>query len=116
MKKIKTSIQPHMLTRVIDSLRVTDDLPGITVSEVRGFGRNRARPAGNRIAGDFIEYARKAKLEVVVPDQMVEQVVDTAGLFAWQRVSGGAVAKVEYKPSVPSSWHGLRRGSLRSQA
>lgn len=77
MKEIKAIIQPHMLTKVIDSLRLMDDLPGITVSEVRGFGRNRARSAKNKIVEDFIEYAKKAKLEIVVPDNLVDQVVDT---------------------------------------
>ena len=77
MKENKAIIQPHMLTKVIDSLRSMDDLPGITVSEVRGFGRNRAKSAKNKIVEDFIEYAKKAKLEIVVPDNLVDQVVAT---------------------------------------
>lgn len=77
MKEIKAIIQPHMLTKVIDALRAMDDLPGLTVSEVRGFGRNRARSAKDRTVEDFVEYAKKAKLEIVVPDELAERVVDT---------------------------------------
>lgn len=82
MKEIKAIIQPHMLTRVIDALRAMDDLPGITVSEVRGFGRNRAKSAKNKIVEDFIEYAKKAKLEIVVPDELVAHVADTITKYA----------------------------------
>lgn len=76
MKEIKAIIQPHMLTKVIDSLRAVDDLPGVTVSEVRGFGRGRARSAKDKIVEDYIEYAKKAKLEIVVPDHLAPQVIE----------------------------------------
>ena len=76
MKEIKAIIQPHMLTKVIDSLKAMQNLPGVTVSEVRGFGHSPAEPAKNKIVEDFIEYARKAKIEIVVPDELAEQVVD----------------------------------------
>jgi nitrogen regulatory protein P-II 1 len=76
MKEIKAIIQPHMLTKVIDSLKAMENLPGVTVSEVRGFGHSPAEPAKNKIVEDFIEYAKKAKIEIVVPDELAEQVVD----------------------------------------
>lgn len=76
MKEIKAIIQPHMLTNVIDSLRGVDELPGVTVSEVRGFGRGRARSAKNKIVEDCIDYAKKAKLEIVVPDNLAAKVVE----------------------------------------
>ena len=76
MKEIKAIVQPYMLTKVIDCLRSVEDLPGVTVSEVRGFGRNRAKDAKDKIVEDYIEYARKAKLEIVVPDSLAETVVN----------------------------------------
>lgn len=76
MKEIKAIIQPYMLTKVINDLHAIENLPGVTVSEVRGFGRNRARGAKDKIVEDFIEYAKKTKLEIVVPDELAEQVVE----------------------------------------
>ncbi|HVJ06491.1 MAG TPA: P-II family nitrogen regulator [Candidatus Saccharimonadales bacterium] len=38
MKEIKAIIQPFMLDKVLEGLTEIEDLPGITVSEVRGFG------------------------------------------------------------------------------
>lgn len=77
MKEIKAIIQPFQLSRVMDALRSMEGLPGVTVSDVKGFGKNRARDAKDKIVEDFIEYARKTKLEIVVPDDLVDGVVKT---------------------------------------
>ena len=76
MKEIKAIIQPHMLTKVIDCLKAMENLPGVTVSEVHGFGRRQAQSTKDKLVEDFIESAKKAKLEIVVPDELAEQVVD----------------------------------------
>lgn len=76
MKEIKAIIQPFQLSKVIDALRAMEGLPGVTVSEVKGFGKNRARNAKDKVVEDFIEYAKKTKLEIVVPDQLVPAVVN----------------------------------------
>lgn len=75
MKEIKAIIQPFLLSKVVDALKEIEDLPGLTVSEVRGFGKGRARNATTKIVEDGIEYAHKTKLEIVVPDGMVEEVL-----------------------------------------
>ena len=76
MKEIKAIIQPFMLEKVLDGLREIEGLPGMTVSEVRGFGRTRGRSAD---AGteEPVQYVKKSKVEVVVPDDLVERVVRT---------------------------------------
>ena len=77
MKEIKAIIQPHRLSAVIDALQQMEGLPGVTVSEVKGFGRNRAKGAKDKVVQDFVEYAKKVKLEIVVPDGMFEAVLQT---------------------------------------
>ena len=78
MKEVKAIIQPFMLTKVVDALRRLDDLPGMTVdTDVQGFGRNRAAAAHHKVTLDEIEYAKKAKLEIIVQDEMVDEVVRT---------------------------------------
>jgi len=45
MKEIKAIIQPFMLDDVLHALEQIENLPGLTVSDVRGWGRSRARDA-----------------------------------------------------------------------
>lgn len=75
MKEIKAIIQPFKLARVVDALKELPDLPGITVSEVKGFGKNRARDARERVVEDAVDYVKKSKVEIVVPDALVDEVV-----------------------------------------
>jgi nitrogen regulatory protein P-II 1 len=75
MKEIKAIIQPAMLDAVIHALKQIPELPGVTVSEVKGFGRSRAVDAVDSVIEGTTAYAKKVKLEIVVPDQMLEWVV-----------------------------------------
>ena len=43
MKEIKAIIQPFMLSKVIDALKEIPHMPGVTASEIKGFGRGRDR-------------------------------------------------------------------------
>ncbi len=71
MKEIKAIIQPFKLAGVVDALREIEGLPGITVDEhIHGFGKSES-------PSDLVEYVQKVKLELVVPDQMVEKVIRT---------------------------------------
>ncbi len=76
MKEIKAIIQPFMFSKVIDALKERDDLPGVTVSEIKGFGKSRAENAKDKIVEDSIGYVKKIKLEIVVPDHLADEVVN----------------------------------------
>ena len=75
MKEIKAVIQPFMLGKVIDRLKELGELPGVTVSEVKGFGKGQAKNAKDVVQEDSVDFILKAKLEIVVVDAMVDQVV-----------------------------------------
>ena len=72
MKEIKAIIQPYVLDEVINALKQIPQLPGVTVSEVKGFGRSRAVDVAERVVEGAHDYARKIKLEIVVPDDLLE--------------------------------------------
>jgi len=76
MKEIKAIIRPHRLDAVLDALHGHPELPGVTVSHVRGFGRTVGR-AKDR-AQTPIQYgtAEMVKLECVVNDDMLDPVID----------------------------------------
>jgi len=73
MKEIKAIIKRVMLDRVIDSLQELPHLPGITMSMVYGFQRSDPDNGPPDLTGE----ARMAKIEVVVPDALVETVIET---------------------------------------
>src|SRR4030067_3311105 len=78
MKEVKAIVRPFMLSKVVEALKRIDGLPGLTVDrDVRGFGRSPVGHDRDRIVDDLVEYIPKAKLEVVVPDELVEEVVET---------------------------------------
>jgi len=77
MKEVKAIIQPFMLSKVTKALQEIPGFPGMTVSDCRGFGREKGEHAARRIVEDLIDYVPKVKIEVMLRDEMVDQVVNT---------------------------------------
>lgn len=77
MKEIKAIIQPFMLAKVIDALKEIPNMPGVTISEVKGFGRGRAKDVKDSVTHWGVDFVPKVKLETVVTDEMADQVVET---------------------------------------
>jgi nitrogen regulatory protein P-II 1 len=102
MKEIKAIIQPFMLAKVVSALKELEGLPGVTVdTSVRGFGKSRAVGAPGRVVEDFVDYVPKAKLDIVVPDALVERVVATIQKNAHTRNPGdGKIFVYEVKDIV----------------
>jgi nitrogen regulatory protein P-II 1 len=76
MKEIKAIIRPSKLLDVTEALNEIEGLPGVTVSEIKGFGKGRARNAKDKIHYEMVEFIPRIKLEVVVADEMVDEVVN----------------------------------------
>ncbi len=75
MKKIEAVIKPFKLEEVKEALSNVG-IKGLTVSEVKGFGRQKGHKELYRGAEYEIEFLPKVKLEIVVPDSEVENVID----------------------------------------
>ena len=76
MKKIECIIRHYKLEEVKDAL-TEKGVQGMTVSEVRGFGRQKGHKEQYRGAEYTVDFLPKAKIEVVVSDAMAKTVVDT---------------------------------------
>jgi nitrogen regulatory protein P-II 1 len=76
MKKIEAIIKPFKLDEVKDALNIIG-IQGMTVTEVKGFGRQKGHVELYRGAEYDIAFIPKVKLEIVVPDNMVQKVVST---------------------------------------
>lgn len=73
MKMIQAVIQPHKLGEVKQALSLLD-VRGMTVAEVRGFGRQKGRVIEYRGASSMPQFVAKLKLEIVVTDAQAPQV------------------------------------------
>ena len=75
MKKIEAIIRPFKLEDVKIAL-VNSGIVGMTVSEVRGFGRQKGQVERYRGCEFTVEFLQKLKVEVVVEDEKVNSVID----------------------------------------
>ena len=76
MKKIEAIIKPFKLEEVKDALTEVG-IYGMTVTEVRGYGRQKGQKESYRGAEYTVEFVPKTKIEVVVADNLVDKVVET---------------------------------------
>ena len=75
MRKIEAIIKPFKLDEVKEALQGVG-IQGMTVTEVKGFGRQKGHTELYRGAEYVVDFLPKLKLEVAVPDERVETVVD----------------------------------------
>ena len=76
MKKIEAIIKPFKLDDVKEKLSEVG-IKGMTVAEVRGFGRQKGHTEIYRGAEYVVDFLPKIKIEVVTPDDQVAEVVET---------------------------------------
>jgi len=75
MKKIDAIIKPFKLDEVREALAEVG-VTGLTVSEVKGFGRQKGHTELYRGAEYVVDFLPKVKIEVVVPDDLVDGVIE----------------------------------------
>ncbi len=96
MKEIKAIIRPDRLSVVLRALHAMPDLPGVTISTVRGAGRR--FPSDDK---DAFEEVEMVKLEIVVPAALVLQVVSAIERAAHTgRVGDGKIFVIPVEHAV----------------
>ena len=75
MKKIEAIIKPFKLDDVVDALSEVG-IEGVTVSEVRGFGRQKGRTEVYKGAEYVVDFLPKIKIEIVLPDALCDGAVE----------------------------------------
>ena len=76
MKKVEAIIKPFKLDEVKEALHGIG-IQGITVSEVKGFGRQKGHTELYRGTEYVVDFLPKIKMEIVVKDELVAKVVET---------------------------------------
>lgn len=77
MKEIKAFIKPHKLDDVVLSLHRIEGLSGLSVSEIRGFGRGRGRTSPDHEKEEVLGFIEHIKIEIICHDELVERVIKT---------------------------------------
>ena len=75
MKKIEAIVKPFKLDEVREALSEIG-VTGLTVTEVKGFGRQKGHTELYRGAEYVVDFLPKVKIEVVVPDKLMESAID----------------------------------------
>ena len=100
MKLVIAIIQPHKLDAVRDALLATGT-EGMTVSEVRGYGRQKGHKEVYRGAEYTIAFIPKLKLEVAVPAERLEAVVEAIRKAAHTgKIGDGKIFVVDIEAAV----------------
>lgn len=76
MKKIEAIIRPFKLEQVKEAL-LEEGVKGLTISEVRGYGRQKGHTETYRGSEYQIEFVPKIKIEIVVDDSHLDKVIDS---------------------------------------
>jgi nitrogen regulatory protein PII len=100
MKKIEILIRPHTLEPVREAL-LGVGVQGITATEVKGFGRQRGRTETYRGSKVEVHFLPKLRLEVCIPDALLEPAVAAASLAARTgRIGDGKIMVSEVPEAV----------------
>jgi nitrogen regulatory protein P-II 1 len=76
MKKIEAIIKPFKLDEVCEALNEIG-IGGLTVTEVKGFGRQKGHTELYRGAEYVVDYLPKIKIEIIVVEKLVDSVIET---------------------------------------
>ena len=100
MKKIEAIIKPFKLDEVKDKLNQIG-IKGITVSEVKGFGRQKGHTELYRGAEYVVDFLPKIKMEIVITDNQVEDVITTIMQAAQTgRIGDGKIFVIDLQETV----------------
>ncbi len=75
MKKVEAVVRPHLLSAVKTALQEVG-IVGMTVTEVKGFGRQKGHTETYRGSEYQVDFLPKVKVEVVIPAELVEKTVE----------------------------------------
>ena len=111
MKKVEAIIKPFKLDEVKEALHEVG-VSGITVTEAKGFGRQKGHTELYRGAEYVVDFLPKVKLEVVTDDSMVDRVVEAIqGAAQTGRIGDGKIFVIAIEKAVR-----IRTGETGSDA
>jgi nitrogen regulatory protein P-II 1 len=111
VKKIEAIIKPFKLDEVKEALQEVG-LQGITVTEAKGFGRQKGHAELYRGAEYIVDFLPKVKIEIVISDDLVEKAIDAIRRAAQTgRIGDGKIFVMDIERAVR-----IRTGEIDTQA
>ena len=100
MKKVEAIIKPFKLDEVKDKLNETG-IKGMTVTEIKGFGRQKGHTELYRGAEYVVDFLPKVKMELVIDDAQLEEVMNTIAKAAQTgRIGDGKVFVTDIEEAI----------------
>jgi len=100
MKKIEAIIKPFKLDEVKEALQALG-ITGMTVLEAKGFGRQKGHTEMYRGAEYVVDFLPKLKIELVVPSDQVEAIIDAIKTVAGtDKIGDGKIFVVDVEQAV----------------
>ena len=100
MKKVEAIIKPFKLDEVKDKLNEIG-VKGITVTEVKGFGRQKGHTELYRGAEYVVDFLPKVKMELVIDDAQLEEVINTIAKAAQTgRIGDGKIFVTDIEETI----------------
>ena len=111
MKKVEAVIKPFKLDEVKEQLNEIG-IKGITVSEVKGFGRQKGHAELYRGAEYIVDFLPKIKMEIIIHEELVNDVIDTITQSAQTgRIGDGKIFVTNLEDTIR-----IRTGERREEA
>ena len=100
MKKVEAIVKPFKLDEVREALSELG-VTGLTVTEVKGFGRQKGHTELYRGAEYVVDFLPKVKVEVIVPDALVERAIEAVVKAAWTgKIGDGKIFVIDIERAV----------------
>ena len=77
MKEIRAYIKPHKLSEVTQALHHVEGLTGMSVSDVKGFGRGHVGGEPHSAGEEVVDYVHHARIEIICRDELMGEVVES---------------------------------------
>lgn len=101
MKVVVAYIKPHRLSDVLLALHDIEALYGVSVSDIRGFGRGRAKNAPDRVREHDMDFLPRVRIETLCPDHVADQIITTIEKHAHTGLQGdGKIYAVNVEQAV----------------
>ena len=102
MKLVTAIVKPFRLDDVRNALSEVG-IQGMTVSEVKGFGRQKGHTELYRGAEYQVEYIPKVKIEIATDDDMLDQVIEAIRQLAHRYADAAMLSRTHGQPASPST-------------
>ena len=100
MKKIEAIIKPFKLDEVKEALGEVG-IQGMTVTEVKGFGRQKGHTELYRGAEYVVDFLPKVKIEIVIPDDLLDQAIEVIKSSAYTgKIGDGKIFVMDVENAI----------------